>query len=43
MCNSGFLSYVDDLGTSYARSFQASTYARFYKELDGEMSNNQRF
>ena len=34
MCNSGyFLSYVDGLGTSYARSFLASTNARFYKEL----------
>ena len=27
------------LGTSYARSFLASTHARFYKELDREMSN----
>ena len=44
MCNSGyFLSYVDGLGTSYARSFLASTHARFYKELDKEMSNKQRF
>ena len=34
MCNSGyFLSYVDGLDTSYARSFLASTNARFYKEL----------
>ena len=40
MCNSGyFLSYVDGLGTSYARSLLASTNARFYKELDGEMLN----
>ena len=38
MCNSGyFLSYVDGLGTSYARSFLASTNARFYKELDREI------
>ena len=35
MCNSGyFLSYVDGLDTSYARSFLASTNARFYKEQD---------
>ena len=35
MCNSGyFLSYVDGLGTSYARSFLASTNARFYKKQD---------
>ena len=34
MCNSGFLSYLDGLGTSYARSFLASTHVRFYKELD---------
>ena len=27
------------LGTSYALSFLASTHARFYKELDREMSN----
>ena len=41
MCNSGyFLSYVEGLGTSYARSFLASTNARFYKELDREMLNN---
>ena len=34
MCNLGyFLSYMDGLGTSYARSFRASTNARFYKEL----------
>ena len=38
MCNSGyFLSYVDGLGTSYARSFLASTNARFYMELDREI------
>ena len=31
MCNSGYLlSYVDGLGTSYARSFPESTHARFY-------------
>ena len=44
MCNSGyFLSYVDGLVTSYARSFLASTNARFYKELDREMLNKRRF
>ena len=44
MCNSGyFLSYVDGLGTSYAHSFLASTHARFYKELDREMSNKRQF
>ena len=44
MCNSGyFLSYVDGLGTSYARSFLANTNARFYKELDREMLNKRRF
>ena len=43
MCKSGFLSYVVDLSTSYARSFLASTNARFYKELDREMSNNGPF
>ena len=35
--------YVDGLGASYARSFLASTHARFYKELDREMSNKRRF
>ena len=40
MCNSGyFLSYVDGLSTSYARSFLASIHARFHKELEREMSN----
>ena len=44
MCNSGyFLSYVDGLGTSYVRSFLASTNARFYMELDREMLNKRRF
>ena len=44
MCNSGyFLSYVDGLDTSYARSFLASTNARFYKELDREMLNKRQF
>ena len=44
MCNSGyFLSYVDGLGTSYVRSFLASTNARFYKELDREMLDKRRF
>ena len=44
MCTSGyFLSYVDGLGTSYARSVLAYTHARFYKELDREMSNKRRF
>ena len=44
MRNSGyFLSYVDGLFTSYARSFLASTHARFYKELDREMSKNGDF
>ena len=44
MCNSGyFLSYVDGLDTSYAHSFLASTNATFYKELDREMLNKQRF
>ena len=39
MRNSGyFLSYVDGLRTSFARSFLASTHARFYKELEREMS-----
>ena len=43
MWNSGyFLSYVDGLGTSYARSFLASTNTRFYKELDREMLNKRR-
>ena len=43
MCNSGyFLTYVDGLGTSYARSFLASTNARFNKELDREMLNKRR-
>ena len=44
MYNSGyFLSYVDGLGASYARSFLASTRARFYKELDREMSYKRSF
>ena len=44
MCNSGyFLSYVDGLGTSYARSFLANTNARFFKELGREMLNKRRF
>ena len=44
MYNSGyFLSYVDGLDTSYAHSFLASTNATFYKELDREMLNKQRF
>ena len=44
MCNSGyFLSYVIGLGTSYARSFLASTHARFYKELDRECQINGDF
>ena len=44
MYNSGyFLSYVDGLGTSYARSFLASTRARFYTGLDMVMSNKRRF
>ena len=38
-----FLSYVDGLGTSYARSFLASTNPRFYKELDRETLNKRRF
>ena len=38
-----FLFYVDGLGTSNARSFLASTQARFHKELDREMSNKRRF
>ena len=43
MCNSGyFLSYVEGLDTSYARSFLTSTHARFSKELDREMSNKLR-
>ena len=44
MCNSGyFLSYVDGSGMSYAHSFLASTHARFYEELDREMSNKRRY
>ena len=44
MYNSGyFLSYADGLGTSYARSFLASTHTRFSKELDMEVSNKRRF
>ena len=44
MCNSGyFLSYVNGLDTSDARSFLASTNARFYKELDRAMLNKRRF
>ena len=44
MCNLGYLlSYVDGLGASYARSFLATTRARFYKELDKEMSSKRRF
>ena len=38
-----FLVLRDGLGTSYARSFLASTNARFYKELDREMLNKRRF
>ena len=38
-----FLSYVDGLGTSYARSFLASTHVRFYNELDRKMTNKRRF
>ena len=38
MCNSGyFLSYVDALGTSCARSFLANTHERFPKGLDREL------
>ena len=44
MCNSGyFLSYVDGLGTSYARSFLGSAHARFCEELYREMSNERLF
>ena len=44
MCNSGyFFSFVDGLGTLSARSFLASTHARFHKELDKEMSNTMNF
>ena len=44
MGNSGyFLSCVDGLGALYARSSLASTHARFYKELDREMSNKRLF
>ena len=37
------LTCMDGLGTSYARSFLASTNARFYKELNGKMLNKRRF
>ena len=35
------VSYVDGLGTSYARLFLASTNARSYNELDREMLNKR--
>ena len=38
-----FLVLRGGLGMSYARSFLASTNARFYKELDREMLNKRRF
>ena len=39
MCNSEYvLSYVDGLGTSYARLFLASTHATLNKKLDRKLS-----